>query len=62
MFETQAAQVQYNLYEDLARNIDSNISQYLKDNLAVRHIFICGDDDFMVYQRYQKLAIKHYIF
>jgi hypothetical protein len=51
MFETGAAQVQYNLFEDLARNIDSNISQYLKDDLAVRHLFVCGDDDFMVYRK-----------
>lgn len=51
MFETQAAQVQTNLYEDLARNIDANISQYLKDDLAVRHLFISGDDDFIVYRK-----------
>lgn len=51
MFETQAAQVQYNLYEDLARNIDTPFSQYLKDYMSIKHAFISGDDDFIVFRR-----------
>lgn len=51
MFETYASQVQSNLYEDLARNLDSSFSQYLKDELSVRHIFVTADDDFIVFRR-----------
>ncbi len=51
MFETQAAQVQYTLYEDLARNIDSGVSQFFKDYLTVKHIFITADDDFIVFRK-----------
>jgi hypothetical protein len=51
LFDTQSGQVQTNLYEDLAKNIDSNVSVFLKDYLSVKHTFITGDDDFIVYRK-----------
>lgn len=51
LFETQSGQVQANLYEDLGKNIDTAFSQYLKDYLSVRQVFISGDDDFIVFRR-----------
>lgn len=51
LFETQAAAVQASLYEDLGRNYDTQFSQYLKDELSVRHVFVSGDDDFIVFRR-----------
>jgi hypothetical protein len=43
--------VQYTLYEDLARNVDVGISQYLKDYLSVKHTFITADNDFVVFRK-----------
>lgn len=51
LFETQSAQVQTNLYEDLAKNVDTQISQYLKDYLSIKQIFITGDYDFITYRK-----------
>jgi hypothetical protein len=51
LFDTQSGTVQSNLYEDLARNLDANISQFLKDYLSVKQAFISGDDDFVVYRK-----------
>jgi len=39
------------VYEDLGQNVDSNITQYLKDNLNVPQIFLAADDDFIAFRR-----------
>jgi hypothetical protein len=41
----------YNLYEDYGKNIDTNISQYLKDYLNIKQVFLTGDDDFICYRK-----------
>ena len=51
LFESQSAQAFANVYEDLGRNVDSNISQYLKDNLSVQQIFLAADDDYIAYRK-----------
>lgn len=51
LFETQSAQVQANLYDDLAKNIDGQFSQFLKDYLSIKQVFITGDYDFITYRK-----------
>lgn len=51
LFESQSAQSFANVYEDLARNIDANISQYLKNSLSVQQIFLAADDDYIAYRK-----------
>ena len=51
LFETQSAFVLSNLYEDMGRNYDTKISQYFKDYLSVKHMFIVGDSDFISYKK-----------
>ena len=51
LFESHSAQAQYNVYDDLARNLDTNFTQYLKDYLSVKQIFITGDDDYITYRK-----------
>lgn len=41
----------YNLYEDYGKNIDTNISQYLKDYLNIKQVFLTADDDFICYRK-----------
>lgn len=51
LFEAHSAQVQANLFEDLGKNIDTQISQFFKDYLSVKQIFITGDDDYITYRK-----------
>lgn len=57
LFESQSAQTFANVYEDLGRNIDSTISQYLKDNLSVKQVFLAADDDFISFRK----GIKNWV-
>ena len=51
LFETQSALVLNNLYSDMGKNYDTKISQYFKDYLSVKHIFIVGESDFISYKK-----------
>lgn len=51
LFQGQSGLVFSNLYEDMARNLDKNISQFFKDYLSVKNIFIVGDSDFISYNK-----------
>lgn len=51
LFESNSPKVQNQLYNDMAKNFDTEISQYLKDYLSVKDIFISGDDDFINYRK-----------
>lgn len=51
LFEAHAAQVRENLFEDFGRNFDSQISQFLKDYLSVKQIFVTGDYDYITYRK-----------
>lgn len=51
LFESQSPQTFANVYEDLGKNIDTNFSQYLRDNLSVKQVFLTGDDDFIAYRK-----------
>jgi len=35
----------------MGRNLDKNISQFFKDYLSVKNIFIVGDSDFISYNK-----------
>lgn len=43
--------MQYNLYDDYGKNIDANLSQVTKDFLSLKHIFVSGDYDYIVYRK-----------
>lgn len=51
LFDSQSAWVQYKTYADLAKNMDTQFSQYFKDYLSVKNIFIAGDNDFICYKK-----------
>ena len=51
MFETQSAFVLSNLYADMGKNYDTKISQYFKDYLSVKHMFVVGDSDYISYKK-----------
>jgi hypothetical protein len=42
LFETNSAMVHQRLYSDMGKNVDKDISQYLKDYLSVKHVFVVG--------------------
>ena len=51
LFESQSVTVQSKLFDNLAKNADITFSQFFKDYLSVRHIFITADDDFITYRK-----------
>jgi len=51
LFESQSSQVQANLFEDLAKNVDSSFSSFFKDYLSVKHVFLTGDDDLITFRK-----------
>jgi hypothetical protein len=59
LFEAHSSQVLANLYEDLGRNYDVNISQAFKDYLSVKEIFITGDNDFITYRKSTKYWLEN---
>ena len=40
LFDSQSAWAQSRVYADLAKNLDNDFSQYFKDYLSVKNIFI----------------------
>lgn len=61
LFDSQSAWVQSKLYGDLAKNIDTNITQFLKDYLSVKNIFISGNDDFICYKKATRYWLENSI-
>jgi hypothetical protein len=51
LFEAHSALVQARLSEGLGRNINNNISQFLKDYVFVKAIFITGESDYITFRR-----------
>lgn len=57
LFDSQSPWVQSKIYADLAKNMDTDFSRYLKDYLSVKNIFISGDDDFICYRK----AVRYWL-
>jgi hypothetical protein len=50
-FETQTNVLQANTYVDEAKNYTLNISQYMRDYLDVKFLYLCADQDFISYSK-----------
>ena len=50
-FEGQSAAVFSNIYADMGKNYNDNISQFFKDYLSVKNVFIVGDSDYISYKK-----------
>ena len=57
LFQAHSPKAQAQLYTDMAKNYDANITQYLRDYLSVKNIFIAGNNDFISYRK----AIKDWL-
>lgn len=51
LFESQSSRAQAQIFTDMGKNYNTNISSFLKDYLSVKHIFISGDYDFLCYRK-----------
>ena len=51
MFETQSNWITNKTYVDLGKNLTIKLSQFMKDYLTVKHLFVSGDKDFIAYSK-----------
>lgn len=59
LFETQSNWVANKTFVDLAVNKTSNISQFMKDYLNVKHWYVSGDKDFIAYKQALRIWIEN---
>lgn len=51
LFETQSNWIWSKTFADFAVNKTASISQYMKDELSVKHWFVSGDYDYIAYKQ-----------
>jgi len=59
LFETQSNWVWSKTFSDFAVNKTAILSQYMRDNLSVKHWYVSGDYDYIAYKQSLKFWLEN---